>query len=113
MPDKTENLNWAYFSFMASGFQLAGVKPNPNTFKSGFFSAAPQGGDHFHALLAFGHPSDYTGIKDAREVWYCSTKKSPINGNPGSYNSLDGGARHQLGQFQSVEPAMFSSGFCS
>src|SRR4051812_12575509 len=112
-PDKTENLNWAYFTFMASGFQQAGVKPTVPGFKNGYFTAAPEGGDHFHALIAFGHPNDYTGIKDAREVWYCSTKPSPINGNAGSYESLDGGARHQMGQFQVGDPAMFPHGFCS
>ena len=77
------------------------------------FAAPAEVGDHIHALIAFGHPSDYTGIKDAREVWYCSTQPSPINGNAGAYNSLDGGARHQLGQFPTGEPAMFPHGFCS
>ena len=113
LPDKTENLNWAYFTFMASGFQMAGAKPNVNAYKNGYFTGPPEGGDHIHALIAFGHPNDYTGIKDARQVWYCSSKPSPINGNNGTYVSLEGGKRRQLGEFQSGDPAMFPNGFCS
>ena len=112
-PDKTENLNWAYFSAMATAFQDAGPKLTPASFRDGLFKAAAQGGDHFHALIAFGHPNDYTGIKDAREVWYCSTTTSPINGNAGAYVSVDGGRRRQLGEQPAGDPAVFPHGFCS
>lgn len=112
-PDKTENLNWAYYSFMASAFQMAGPKPTVAAIRTALFGADPLGGDPLHALIAYGHPNDYTGIKDAREVFWCSTQTSALNGNAGSYIPVDGGKRYQLHQMPTGDPQVFTNGFCS
>ena len=111
-PDGTENVEQGYYAQMAAAFQLAGAKPTPESIRSGLFNAPPQGGDHQHALNAYGRPNDYTGLKDTREVYFCVNAISPINGQPGAYISTDGGKRYQLGQWTSGEPKVFPNGAC-
>ena len=111
-PDGTENLNWTYFSLMASSFQDAGPAPTPNAIRDGLFAAPPQGGDPFHSLLEFGRPNDYTALRDAREVYWCASVNSPINGHAGMYVPIDNGIRRQLGQWPGSEPAAFPHGVC-
>jgi hypothetical protein len=111
-PDPTENLAWSYYSLMATSFQDAGPMPTANAIQGGLFSAPGQGGDPYHALLQFGRPNDFTGLQDAREVYWCDHAISPINGHQGMYVPIDGGVRRSLGQWPNTEPAAFPHGFC-
>jgi hypothetical protein len=110
--DHTENLAWTYYTFMGSAFQLAGPQPTPGTIRDGLFSASPIGGDPIHALAEYGRPNDYTGLRDAREVFWCKTVNSPINNQPGMYVPVDNGRRFQLGQIVSGNPKVFPNGTC-
>lgn len=110
LPDTTENLNWAYMSLMGSSFMNAGPRPTPQSIRDGLFTADPIGGDPVHATIFFGRPNDYTGIKDAREVYWCSTARSGIDGKPGAYVPIDGGKRHQVGAWPTGDPAAFPNG---
>jgi hypothetical protein len=118
LPDKTENLNWAYFTLIGNSFQLAGPRPTPASIQQGLFAAAPAGGDPFHTLQMFGHADaaspqgDYTGLHDEREVFWCANKPSPINGQNGVYVPVDGGKRYQIGQWPNSNPAVFPNGPC-
>ena len=107
-PDGTENTNWSYYNLMATSFQEAGPKPTPQGIESGMFNLAGIGGDPIHPLELYGHPNDFTGIRDAREVFWCNTAVSPINGQPGTYIPVDGGKRYQLGQWPSGDPNVFT-----
>jgi hypothetical protein len=109
-PDTTENLNWAYMSIMGSTFMNAGAKPTPASIRAGLFSADPIGGDPVHAKIYFGRPNDYTGIKDAREVFWCQTATSGIDGKQGAYVPVNGGKRFEVGQWPAEEPKVFPNG---
>jgi len=118
-PDKTENLNWAYYSLMGTTFQMAGPRVNPGTMRNGLFGLAPIGGgnDRLHPMLKFGNvgytSQAYTGIQDAREVWWCGTQASPINGQPGTYIDVqDPSWRHQLGSWP-ADLKVFPNGPCA
>jgi hypothetical protein len=111
-PDGTENLTLAYFELLGSSFQVAGPQPTAVRIRDGLFQTPGIGGDHLHALLKFGAPDDYTGFRDAREIWWCGTTLSPINGQPGTYLSANGGKRYQVGQWGSDLP-VFPNGPCA
>ncbi|GAC1531681.1 MAG: hypothetical protein NVS3B12_08090 [Acidimicrobiales bacterium] len=111
-PDGTANVALNYYNEMASAFQAAGPKATPQSIHDGLFSAPAIGGDPVHPLDAYGRPNDYTSIKDAREVYWCTSAISPINGQPGAYLPTDGGRRYQLGQWPSGEPKVFPNGPC-
>jgi hypothetical protein len=111
-PDTTENLAWTYYTLMATSFQVAGSHPTPSAIQSGLFGLQPLPSDPLHPLIWFGHPNDYTGIQDMREVYWCNTAVSPINNQPGEYVWVDGGVRRQLGQWPTTNPAVFPHGFC-
>jgi hypothetical protein len=112
LPDTTENLAWTYFTAMATAFQLAGPEPTPASIRQGLFNAAPAGGDHLHPTQEYGRPSDYTGLRDARVVYWCAGVNSPINGKPGSYVSVFAGHRYQNGQIPSAPIPVFPHGTC-
>lgn len=118
-PDQTENLNWAYFTAMATSFQAAGPKMTPRSMRDGLFGGPSYGGDHIHPLAAFGRPDagapkgDYTSLRDARIVWYCPTQPSPINGNNGTYVSVAGGHRYVINGIPGGNPNVFPSGPCA
>ena len=111
LPDKTENLAWAYYAAMAYALQTAGPMPTVLAIRDGLFTAPPIGGDHLHALQEYGRPNDYTGLRDVRVVYYCPGATSPINGQPGSYVSYNGGQRFQLGQIPTGQ-TVFPHGPC-
>jgi hypothetical protein len=121
--DHTENLAWTYYTFMGSAFQLAGPRPTPELIRDGLFNAPPKGGDPTHALAEYGRtcPSnttdviqcnDYTGLHDAREVYWCKSAVSPYNNQPGEYVAANGGRRFQEGQITPGNPQVFPNGFC-
>ena len=60
-------------------------------------------------LEQFGGPDgDFTGFKDAREVWWCATTVSPINGLPGTYLSTHDGKRYQAPKHGCERPGAVS-----
>lgn len=112
-PDKASNLGWAYFSFLGTLFQLAGPAPSVQTIIRGLQSASPEGGTPTETLIAYRQPNPYTGIKDFREVWYCPTATSPINGQPGAYQAAFSGHRFQFGQLTGGTNELFPNGECA
>jgi hypothetical protein len=112
-PDKAANLSWSYFNFMGSIFQLGGPGPTPNSIRQGMTNAPPEGGTPTETLIEYRGPFPWTGIKDFREVWYCPTAISPINGQPGAYQPAYGGRRFQLGQLSSGTSELFPNGECA
>jgi len=107
-PDTTEGLPWAYFNLFASAVQLAGPHITPATIKDGLFSAQGLGGDPGHPFIKFGaRADDYTGIEDAREVWWSATAHSNVDGKPGAYVPVNGGRRYRSGQIPSGDPKVF------
>ena len=107
-PDATEGLPWAYFNLLASAVQLAGPNITPATIKNGLFSAQGLGGEPGHPLIKFGaRADDYTGVEDAREVWWSATARSNVDGKPGAYVPVNGGRRYQSGQIPSGDPKVF------
>jgi hypothetical protein len=60
-------------------------------------SLPPSGGTRYHSLIKFG-AGDWTGVSDARLVFYSTTRRSPVNGKSGTYVALDNGRRYALGQ---------------
>ena len=116
LPDKTENLAWAYWSLMGTSFQQAGPRPTPVAIRDGLFRAPVRGGwqeskgDPRYSKIRLGsNPGDYTGIDDAREVWWCGTRNSDINGQPGQYVPVDNGHRYDVGEWPTGDPKVFDS----
>jgi hypothetical protein len=75
----------------------------------GLFTAAPRGGTPNYPKIKFSAPSDFTGINDAREVWWCKSRRSEIDGQPGSYTPVDGGKRYDLTEWPTGSPKVFDS----
>ncbi|MHB1446190.1 MAG: type 1 periplasmic-binding domain-containing protein, partial [Acidimicrobiales bacterium] len=112
-PDQTQNLNWAYFNLMGNAIQAAGPDLTPGNIRQGLSAQPSQGGTPTEAALAYNGSYPWTGIKDFRQVYYCPTKISPINGKPGAYVALNGGQRKQLGQLSSSTSGFFPGGPCA
>jgi len=112
-PDQTENRAWAYYSLMGTAFQTAGPNLTPANMRLGLTNLGPMGGSPNYPLFAYKGNFPWTGIKDFREVWYCPTSVSPINGHPGTYMPVNGGVRYQLGQLQGGTAGLFPNGFCA
>ena len=112
-PDQTENLAWAYFSLLGTAFQLAGPDPTVANIRAGLSSTPGEGGTPTEERINFLNPFPWTGIKDFREVWFCPTATSPINGQPGAFEPAFGGHRFQLGQLSSGDSEIFPNGPCA
>jgi hypothetical protein len=54
----------------------------------------------------FYRTTDYGGIKDAQEVWWDPKAVAP-DGQPGHYQSVDGGHRYLVGQWPATPTAVF------
>ena len=107
-PDGTENLPFAYFTFMANAIQLAGPNLNVDTIAQGLFRAEAIGGDPAHPLIKVGaRGDDFTGIEDAREAFWSATAVSSIDGRRGAYIGVDGGRRYRPGTWPSGDPKVF------
>jgi hypothetical protein len=94
-------LPWAYLNTLANGIQMAGPNLTPLTFERSLLSgAADYGGDGnaFQYWLHF-EPGDYSGISDAREVYWDANAISRIDGKAGAYVALAQGRRYKPGQF--------------
>jgi hypothetical protein len=51
-------------------------------------------------------------MMDVREVYWCPTRTSPINGQAGSYVPLLSGQRISLGRFSKTLDGAFPNGQC-
>lgn len=85
-----------YFTILGSGLQQAGPDLTAINFERGVLTLPPVGGSPNHALIQFGQ-NDFTGVSDARLIFWDPTRRSPVNGKSGTYVSLDGGKRYTLG----------------
>ena len=84
------------------GVQMAGPELTPQTFESGMFAypegTGPAGTWDFS-------PERYTGVVDARLLWWDADAPSPFNGEPGTY--IDTGTRYRIGEFPEGEMEVF------
>ena len=87
-----------FFSVLAAALQQAGPNLTPTNFERGVLTLPAAGGSRFHSLIKFG-AGDFTGVSDARMMFYSTSKRSPTNGKAGSYIALNNGKRYTLGQF--------------
>ncbi len=88
-----------------SGLEGAGPRLDPRTFADGMFrvrliSDSPLVPSFFYTR------TDYGGIKDAQEVWWDPKAVAP-DGQPGNYQSVDGGHRYLLGQWPTAPTTVF------
>ncbi|HEX3897872.1 MAG TPA: hypothetical protein VHW74_01765 [Mycobacteriales bacterium] len=86
-----------FFTVLADGLQQAGPDLTAVNFESGVLSLPAVGGTPNHALIKFA-TNDFTGVSDARIIFWDPSKHSPVNGKAGTYVSLDGGERYALGR---------------
>jgi hypothetical protein len=107
--------------FLDQGFQLAGPKLTPASFRDGEFAQPGTGGAYDHHVttqgnkvgdLGLGYPEySFLGPKDFALVWY--DPKAPGKGNilgssgTGNYVYLDGGKRYTLQTWPKGEPKFF------
>ena len=101
IPYAGAQLPWAYLNTLANGLQMAGPTLDALTYERALLSgAADYGGDsnRFQYWLHFG-PGDYSGISDAREVYWDANEISRIDGKAGAYVSMNSGRRFKPGQF--------------
>lgn len=94
------NLPMGYVTFVASVIHGTGPNLNPATVENYLLNASPYGGDRKGTQLIKYGPDDYTGISDAREIYWSETQVSTIDGKPGAYISPNNAARYQLGQLK-------------
>ncbi|HVV75758.1 MAG TPA: hypothetical protein VHC43_06945 [Mycobacteriales bacterium] len=90
-----------FFTVLASGLQQAGPDLTPSNFERAVLTLPAEGGSRYHSLIKFG-PGDFTGVSDARMIFYTTAKRSPTNGKAGTYVALNSGHRYTLGQFPST-----------
>ena len=111
-PYSSSNLPWGYLSAIAYVLNQTGPNLNPGTFEQAAFRGPylnywAQNHDPGHPYVTYGpDPSTYgayTGIHDAREVWWDPNKISPLNGKAGAYVAINGGERYMRGAFPSSE----------
>jgi hypothetical protein len=112
-PDATENLAWAYYSIMASSFQVAGPRVTPVVMHEHLLAQPAAGGwalthDQHYPLVAFRVPSPWTALEDMREVYWCASRPSEVDNKPGSYEPVDGGHRFNLGEWPTGDPQVFT-----
>jgi hypothetical protein len=84
------------------GIQMAGPDLTPGTFETGMF--AYPGGSGTAGRWDFA-PEHYTGVTDARELWWDPNRPSPFNGRMGTY--VDNGDRWVRGELTEGEPEVF------
>jgi hypothetical protein len=88
-----------------SGLEGAGPRLDPGTFADGMFRIRLLSNSPYVPSF-FYRTTDYGGIKDAQEVWWDPKAVAP-DGQPGHYQSVDGGHRYLLGQWPATPTAAF------
>lgn len=90
---------WSYVNLLGNMIQMAGPNLNPLSMEQGLLQGMPDfGGTPESPLNDFG-PNDYSGVGDAKEVYWSSAAASSIDGQPGAYIPVAGGKRYRLGQW--------------
>jgi len=112
-PAQATNAMWIYLSLLGNMVQNAGPRLDLGHIRDAMTKAPTQGGDPDHPSIDFGDPFPWTGYKDFREVYYCPTATSPINGQPGAYLPVDGGKRYRLGGWAAGTNGLFPGGPCA
>jgi hypothetical protein len=112
-PDRTENLSLAYHEFIGLVLQAAGPNLTPQSIASGVLKQPALSGAPYYATWQFTPAHPHSAEVDVREIYYCPTEKSPINGQPGRYDPLLGGKRFRLGSFTSSLDGVFPHGLCA
>jgi hypothetical protein len=98
-PSLMVDLLYHQLLLLAIGIQMAGPDLRPETFESGMFAFPQRSG----AVGTWKFSADnYTGVIDAREIWWDPDAISPWNGQPGTY--LDNGTRYEIGHLPTKEP---------
>ncbi|HEU5082489.1 MAG TPA: hypothetical protein VFU14_04055 [Acidimicrobiales bacterium] len=92
-------VQWSYFALLGTGIHMAGPNLNPVTFEQGLLEALPDSGGTPESPLASFGPNDYTGLSDAKEVYWSNTAASSLDGQSGAYVPVADGKRYRLGQW--------------
>jgi hypothetical protein len=104
---------WPYFWMAGDMLQSAGPSPTVASIQTGMFNLPLMPGHPENGAMKFGVRGDaYLGQRDIREVWYCPTKSSPKNGQPGTYVSVLGDRRFQHGQIDRTM-RVYPNGVCA
>jgi len=104
-PYRTAIGDWRYLEFFAGAIQMAGPNLNPLTFEQGAFRMGRPTDGPMHETRVY-RQGDYTGVDDAREVYWSSTAISKFDGKAGAWVALNGGKRYQIGQWPATEPEL-------
>ncbi|MGH2785553.1 MAG: hypothetical protein ACRDJ1_09840 [Actinomycetota bacterium] len=100
---------WLFMDQIAYMLQWAGPHPTPLSLEAGAFQAPAIGGwikskgDPTMPLIDFA-PNDYTGIDDAKQVYWSATKRSGLDGQLGAYFEVDGAHRYVIGAWTTGQP---------
>lgn len=92
-------VSWTYFQLLGTAVHMAGPNLNPLTVEQGLLQGLPDSGGTPESPLASYGPEDYTGLSDAKEVYWSNTAASSLDGQPGAYVPVAGGKRYRLGQW--------------
>ncbi|MDT7539344.1 MAG: hypothetical protein QOI82_2929 [Actinomycetota bacterium] len=109
VPNPSTQLTWDYMNMLANGLQMAGPQLTPLTWERALLSgSADTGGDPKNVFEFWSHfgPGDYSGLSDAREVYWDANATSAIDGKKGAYVSLLGHRRFREGAWPRGEPAL-------
>jgi len=101
-PSKLTEILYYQLYQLVIGIQMAGPELTPQNFETGMFSypegTGPAGSWDYG-------PDSYTGVVDARLVWWDPERPSLFNGEPGAY--VDTGTRYRHGEFPEGELEVF------
>lgn len=92
-------VTWSYAALVGFGVHLAGPNLNPLTFEKAVLDTLPDSGGTPDSPLANYGPGDYTGLGDAKEVYWSETARSSLDNQPGAYVPVAGGKRYRAGQW--------------
>jgi hypothetical protein len=100
-PAQLRDISYYPILWLFSCLQMAGPTLTPKTLEAGCFALGPRQGEL--GMIKFG-PGDYTGVSDAREIYWDPQGTSPWNGRKGRYMATLGGQRFS-GPWPQGEPA--------
>jgi hypothetical protein len=100
-PAQLRDISYYPILWLFSCLQMAGPTLTPKTLEAGCFALGARQGEL--GLIKFG-PGDYTGVSDAREIYWDPQGTSPWNGRKGRYMATLGGQRFS-GPWPQGEPA--------
>jgi hypothetical protein len=78
-----------------TAIQVAGERLTPGNVDAGFHDIEKHQSTSPYVASCFFDPGDYTCTKDAMEVWWDPTGRSPASAEPGCFRMVDGGIRYQ------------------